>query len=399
MVDDVTMRLDITLDEESGTEISYPVFLGENAHKLFSTYVREHVKGRKVVLVADDNTAELFGLIFETALITAGFEVLPLTITSGEATKSWKMAGILLEELARNSIERDDILISLGGGVVSDLVGFVASVYLRGVAFAQISTSLLSMTDASVGGKTAVDLEAGKNLAGAFKQPIAILIDTDTIPELPEPEFLSGMGEVIKTALLDGEEFCTWLEVTSEDILAKNPAALREMIERCIVFKAGVVASDTFDRGAREQLNYGHTLGHALETSLGYGAITHGAAVGQGMRFAARVQSELAEASEESIAFIIRQDRLLDLFGIEPIEPEGLTPDDLMAAMNVDKKVRSGEVRMVLVASPGKWDTQVINQNVLYDHLMAYTSVEPSAALLEMRGIEKGTIKPQRSIF
>lgn len=398
-IDDATMRLDITLGEEGPGQAVYPVFLGENAHKIFSSHLREHTTGRKAVLIADENTADLFGLIFETQLITAGFEVLPLTLPAGETTKSWKMAGILLEELARNAIERDDILVSLGGGVVSDLVGFVASIYLRGVPFAQISTSLLSMVDASVGGKTAVDLDSGKNLAGSFKQPLAILVDTDTLSELPDLEFISGMGEVLKTALLDGEEFCAWLEESRQNIFDKEPEALREMIERCITFKGNVVAGDAFDRGDREQLNYGHTLGHAIETSLGYGSVTHGAAVAQGMRFAARIQSEIAGASDESILFIIRQDRLLDEFGVERVMPEGITPDDLMTAIRSDKKVRSGEIRMVLVSEPGQWRSVVIDQNMLYDHLRAYTGTEPSAALLEMRGIEKGTIKPQRSIL
>ena len=365
-LDDTTLRIDIDLGVAS-----YPIFLGENAPSHFMRYMAENDVSRRVAIIADETTGELFGPLYESMLITAGFEVVSLTVTAGEAVKNWHTAGQVLEALAQNRLERTDMVISLGGGVVSDLSGFVAAVYQRGVGFAQISTTVLGMVDASVGGKTGVDLEGGKNLAGAFKQPEAILMDIDTLATLPDDEFKSGLAEVVKTALLSGEEFCGWLEDNREEIMGREGKTLVEMIARCIEFKAGVVASDCIDLGARECLNFGHTLGHALEKSYGYGTVSHGAAVAEGMRFASRVSVQLAQGSMETVR---RTDALLDMFDIAPVaSPSG--PLDLMEAMRGDKKVRSGEVRMVLLAKPGDWVCRVAPEDVLYDHLRAYDGI------------------------
>ncbi|MBK5210779.1 MAG: 3-dehydroquinate synthase [Coriobacteriia bacterium] len=369
-LDDTTLRLDIDLGVAS-----YPIFLGENAPSHFIRQLSENNKTRRVAIIADETTGELFGLLYESMLITAGFEVISLTVAAGEAVKNWHTAGQVLEALAENRLERTDMVISLGGGVASDLAGFVAAVYQRGVEFAQISTTVLSMVDASVGGKTGVDLESGKNLAGAFKQPETILMDIDTLTTLPGDEFKSGLAEVVKTALLSGEEFCGWLEENSEAIMQRDQKTLVEMIARCIEFKAGVVASDCLDLGARECLNFGHTLGHALEKLYGYGKISHGAAVAQGMRFASRVSVQLAQGSMETVR---RTDALLEMFDISPVASPS-RPLDIREAMHSDKKVRSGEVRMVLLSKPGEWTCQAVPEDVLYDHLRAYDGMPETA--------------------
>ena len=373
-LDEATLRLDIDLGVAS-----YPIFLGENAPSHFIKFVTENNDTRRVAIIADETTGGLFGLLYESMLITAGFEVVSLTVTAGEAVKNWHTAGQVLEALAQNRLERTDMVISLGGGVASDLSGFVAAVYQRGVKFAQISTTVLSMVDASVGGKTGVDLEGGKNLAGAFKQPEVILMDIDTLATLPGDEFKSGLAEVVKTALLSGEEFCGWLESSREAIMRREGKTLVEMIARCIEFKAGVVASDCTDLGARECLNFGHTLGHALEKLYGYGTVSHGAAVAEGMRFASRVSVQLAGGSMETVH---RTDALLDMFGIAPLASPS-RPLDIMEAMRSDKKVRSGEVRMVLLAKPGEWTCQAVPEDVLYDHLRAYDSTAHMAKEIE----------------
>ena len=362
-LDATTLKLDVEL-----SSASYPIFWGENAPAYFVNFLKEHYEASRVVIIADENTAELFGVLYESMFISAGFEVVALTVTAGETVKNWNTAGQLLEAFAQNHVERRDLIVSLGGGVISDLAGFVASVYQRGVHFAQISTSLLSMVDASVGGKTGVDLEAGKNLAGAFKQPVAILMDSDTLATLPESEYVCGLAEVCKTALLEGDDFVDFLLEHAEGIRNREAAVVREMVTRCIAFKASVVAQDEHDFGARECLNYGHTLGHAIEKVLGYGAVSHGAAIAQGMRFAARVSAQVLGADLE---FVRKQDQLLDVFGIAPMS----SPADsatMMEAMRNDKKVRSGAVRMVLVTTPGTWQCVTIDETTMYDHLNAW---------------------------
>lgn len=356
-------QLDISLESAA-----YPLFWGSEAPSYFVSYIKEHFPQSKIVLIADENTAELFGLIYEAMFISADFEVIALTVTAGERVKSWNTAGQLLEAFAQNHVERGDLVISLGGGVVSDLAGFVAAIYQRGVAFAQISTSLLSMVDASVGSKTGVDLEAGKNLAGAFKQPVAILMDTDVLRSLPDDQYRCGLAEVCKTALLSGQEFVDFLLENSDAIKQKESSVVGEMVTRCVEFKASVVAQDEQDLGTRECLNYGHTLGHALETIEGYGTLSHGDGVAEGMRFAARVSAQVVHAS---LDFVRAQDALLDTFDL----PKLVAPDHasaILQAMRSDKKVRSGAVRMVLLTAPGAWECVTVDEDVLYSHLDAW---------------------------
>lgn len=363
-LDASTLRLDVHLPSAS-----YPIFWGENAPEYFVNFLKENYSESKVAIIADENTAELFGVLYESMLISAGFEVVALTVTAGELVKNWNTAGQILEALAQNHIERRDLVLSLGGGVVSDLSGFVAAVYQRGIHFAQISTSLLSMVDASVGGKTGVDLDAGKNLAGAFKQPVSILMDSDTLATLPEREYVCGLAEVCKTAMLEGDAFVDFLIENAEAIINREKPVVSEMVTRCIAFKSSVVAQDEHDLSARECLNYGHTLGHAIEKTLGYGEVSHGAAIAQGMRFAARVSAQLLGAD---LDFVRKQDQLLDAFGLKPLA----SPSDsatLMEAMRNDKKVRSGSVRMVLVKSPGIWECIAVDEQTMYDHLNAWS--------------------------
>lgn len=361
-VDDVSIvDIDITVAQ-------YPVFVGGAPQHQFAEYLRTATQARRVAIIADENTSALFGIRYETALITAGFDVVPVTIQAGETSKSWEVAGQLLEGLAGAHLERSDMILALGGGVISDLAGFVASIYLRGVDYALVSTSLLSLVDAAVGGKTGVDLVAGKNLAGSFKQPLAIAADVACLASLPEDEFKSGLAEVAKTAFLDGPDFVAWCSENASAICARDFSVLTELVLRCIEFKALVVANDVEDHGPRECLNYGHTLGHALEKLSGYGKLTHGAAVAEGMRFAARVGVSEVGAP---IDIVYLQDELLEAFGLEPL-PVRFEVADVMEAMRSDKKVRNGDVRMVLLSALGEWVTTPVSDDVLFEHLRAW---------------------------
>lgn len=325
-------------------------------------------ESRRVALVTDETVAAHFGMAVDTSLARAGFRVNAFTVSPGETSKSWAIAGELLEELASAGIGRGGIVVALGGGVVGDLAGFVAATYLRGIDFVQVPTTLLAMVDSSVGGKTAVDLRAGKNLAGAFKQPIAVVADTDTLTTLPEGEWRSGLAEVAKTGVLDGEEFLGWLEENADALLARDMSVVAEAVKRCVEFKARVVARDEKEEGPRECLNYGHTFGHALEKVLGYGTVTHGAAVAEGMRFASRVSVQMAGADR---SFVRRQDRILDSLGLGRLS-EDAEPALLLDAMYADKKARAGSVRMVLVDAPGIWRCERVADGTLSEHLEAW---------------------------
>jgi len=355
------MDLDVGVTE-------YPAFVGNNPTSMFATYVMGATTPNKVVMIADETTAELFGIMYETAFVSAGAEVIALTVPAGEACKTWEIAGQLLEAMAAAKVDRDDIVIALGGGAVSDLAGFIAHTYMRGVRYAIISTTLLSMVDACVGGKAAVDLKAGKNLAGAFHQPVAVMADMRCLEQLPEIEFKSGLAEAAKTAFLDGEEFTSWCEENTAGLVARDKTLCTDLVLRCMEFKAIVVASDPEDHGARECLNYGHTLGHAIERVSGYGTIPHGIAIAEGIRFASRVSVQISHASIETV---MRQDALLEAFGIEPIK-ERWSPLEMMEAMRADKKVRNNTIRMVLMQEIGHWEVAEIADETIYEHLRGW---------------------------
>jgi 3-dehydroquinate synthase len=347
---------------------AYDVVIGRGLLSDVGLLVRAAAPARRLALVSDSNVSELFGIEVSAKLTAAGYEVFPLTFAAGERSKTWEVAGQLLEALAESGLDRGDVVVALGGGVVGDLVGFSAATYLRGVRFVQIPTTLLAQVDSSVGGKTGVDLRAGKNLAGAFKQPLLVIADTRALESLPESEWRSGLAEVAKSAVIDGEEFLGWLEAHAVALLEREPEAVQEAVRRCVQFKSGVVSADEKEEGVRERLNYGHTLGHAIENVAGYGVIPHGLAVAEGMRFAVRLAVEVAGASRD---FVRRQDEVLLALGLEPLS-SAWPVSDMLAAMHSDKKARSGSVRFVLADSPGSWSCTAVEDSVIREHLSAW---------------------------
>jgi 3-dehydroquinate synthase len=348
----------------------YEVIIGTGALESAGAMVRGVTTARRVVLVTDENTHRLFGSDVESALEAAGFEVLPLSVPAGEGSKSWATAGSLLESVAALGLDRTEAVVALGGGVVGDLAGFVAATYLRGVDLVQIPTTLLAQVDSSVGGKTGVDLRAGKNLAGAFKQPMLVIADTQVLASLPGPEWASGMAEIAKSAAICGEEFFCWVEENADALVSHDSAVLAEAVKRSVEFKSGIVCADEREAGLRACLNYGHTFGHALENVAGYGSYPHGIAVAEGMRFAIRLAVEAGSAGEE---FARRQDALLDRLGLSAI-PEAFGPRELLAAMHSDKKVKCGTVRFVLADRPGSWACRSVDDEVIEEHLRAWSA-------------------------
>jgi 3-dehydroquinate synthase len=346
----------------------YEVILGNGLMRELGARVKTSLRAKKVALITDETVGDAHGIDVQAELLRAGFKVEGFTVAAGEQAKAWPVAGELLEALAGAGLDRRDAVVTLGGGVVSDLGGFVASAYLRGIDFVNIPTTLLAQVDASVGGKTGVDLRAGKNLAGAFKQPRLVIVDTAFLATLPDSEWASGFSEIAKAGAIHSFEFFEWLETNAAGLAAHEEEIVFEAVKRSIEFKAGVVAGDEREVDRRECLNYGHTLGHAIEKVLGYGEISHGQAVAEGMRFAALLASKMLDADA---TFADRLGGLLDELGLAHQQLD-LDAEALISAMHSDKKARGGEVRFVLVRRPGVWSVTPISDVILRDALAEF---------------------------
>ncbi|CAN5880385.1 3-dehydroquinate synthase [soil metagenome] len=303
---------------------------------------------RRAAIVTTADVADHYAAAVTAGLEAAGLAVHERCVPDGEAAKSLTVLGELYDWLASIPLTRSDVVIGLGGGVVTDLAGFLAATWHRGVAVLQVPTTLLAQVDAAIGGKTGVNLAAGKNLVGAFHQPIAVVVDLATLDTLPARELRSGMAEVIKCGFIGDPQILDLIE--RDPAAACDPAAgvLPDLVRRAVAVKAQVVAADTHEHGQRALLNYGHTLGHALETITGYTRYRHGEAVALGMRFAAAVaeQCGIAEAglTDRTVA-------LLDAVGL-PTTSDPVDADEVFAVMARDKKVRDG-LRLVLCERPG----------------------------------------------
>lgn len=301
---------------------------------------------RQVVVVADQTVADLH---MDRLLSCLPPSPVVLTFPAGETSKSLASVEQLCEQFAQARAERQAIVVAFGGGVAGDLGGFVAAVWLRGVRYVQVPTSLLAAVDAAVGGKTGVNLRAGKNLVGAFHQPVAVIVDTDFLQTLAARDFAAGLAESVKHAIIRDPEFLDWHEAHAGEIVGRVPAAVSHLIARNCEIKAVVVARDEREAGLRAILNYGHTIGHALEHLLGY-ELRHGECVALGML----TENELACARGwlgRPEADRVRS--LLARLGLPVALARPLPPEDVWAACQVDKKVRDAAVHFVLVRSIG----------------------------------------------
>ena len=349
-------------------EQDYAVRIGSGVIAKLGQNLREIDRfsaSRDVLVITDSNVGPLYLAHVKASLANAGFKSADITVPAGEDTKAVEVAAEIWSAMAQLSFGRDCIVVALGGGVVGDLAGFVASTYMRGVPVVQVPTTLLAMVDSSVGGKTAVNLPEGKNLVGTFYQPSFVCADTDTLATLPEREWRCGCAEVAKSAVIDSDDFFFWLLDNAEAMAARDATVAMEAIQRCVVFKAGVVAQDkTESAGVRECLNYGHTLGHAIEACAGYGTFSHGAAVAEGMRFAVRLAADMLGGADAIGEFADAQGDLLDMLGLPPLAFEA-APEDLLAAMKRDKKARGGEVRFVLARDIATWEIVPVADEVI----------------------------------
>ncbi|MCP1583197.1 3-dehydroquinate synthase [Pseudoxanthomonas mexicana] len=340
-----------------GGEIPYTIAIGPGLLGDGAALAR-HIRGRHALLVSDSVVAPLYAGTVREALHTARTDLAIGTfiLPAGEESKTLEHFGHAIEALATLGATRDACVVALGGGVVGDLAGFAAACWMRGVDCVQVPTTLLSMVDSSVGGKTAVDIPQGKNLVGAFHPPRAVFADTDALATLPARELRAGLAEVIKYGAIRDARFFQWLEQERQALLAMDGEALALAIAASCEHKAEIVARDPLEKGERALLNFGHTFGHAIETEQGYGGLgndnlNHGEAVAVGMVLAARLSADLGLAPA---ADADRLETTLRDYGLPTRIPAGLAPESLLARMRLDKKNLAGRLRLVLWRGLGR---------------------------------------------
>lgn len=329
------------------------------------THLADALAGSQCLVVSNVTVAPLYFEKLKPGLGDAAVDLIELP--DGEAHKTVSTVQSILDRLVESKAGRDVTIIALGGGVVGDVAGFAAACYMRGVAFVQVPTTLLAQVDSSVGGKTGVNHPGGKNLIGAFHQPRSVIIDTDTLSTLPDREFRAGLAEVIKYGAIADTEFLGWLEDNMATLLDRNPEALARAIRRSCEIKAEVVAEDEREAGKRALLNFGHTFGHAIENTVGYGEWLHGEAVAAGMLMAATM-SDIEDAERQRLT------RLVEAAGL-PVDPPAAGAANLREAMKLDKKVQSNTIRLVLLRRLGD---AVVTAD--YDDAALDRALEPTGA-------------------
>ena len=314
-----------------------------------ASQIAPYIAGRQILIVTNETVAPLYLKPLQEEL-EAKFTFKVCVLPDGEQYKNQTSINQIYDALMAEHFNRDVTLIALGGGVVGDMTGFAAASFMRGVNFIQIPTTLLSQVDSSVGGKTGINHAQGKNMIGAFWQPQMVLADMSTLKTLPARELSAGLAEVIKYALIMDEDFLTWLEHNLPAMMALDLAVLGEAVKRCCQYKADIVALDERESGVRALLNFGHTFGHVIETHEGYGNWLHGEAVAAGMVQAAELSQKLGWLTSNDVA---RIKRLLVLANL-PITPPAIDVQTALGLMGHDKKVKHGQIRLILLKSLGK---------------------------------------------
>ncbi|MDO4623289.1 MAG: 3-dehydroquinate synthase [Eubacteriales bacterium] len=322
----------------------------------------------KICIVTDSNVGPLYLEQVKEALAPLGAELYSFVIPAGEENKNLTVIYDLYTCLIENKFQRNDMLAALGGGVTGDMTGFTAATYLRGIDFIQIPTSLLAQVDSSVGGKTGVDFAQYKNMVGAFYQPRLVYMNMSVLKTLPDDQFSSGMGEVVKTAEIRDAELLTFMEEHTDSILARDPEILSVLIHRCCRVKAAVVEEDPTEKGIRAILNFGHTLGHAIEKCKDF-SLLHGTCVGIGIVGAAYASLKRGLLTEDEVE---RIKKLNKAFGL-PCQVEGITADQIIEASKNDKKMESGQIKFILLDGIG---------NAIVDKTMTAEELYAAAAYL-----------------
>ncbi len=341
-----------SLDVKLGAR-SYPIWIGAGLLDNAALW-RARLRGRHVLVVTNTTVAPLYLQRVTDGL--AGWHWSSLILEDGEQHKTLANVGRVLDALAALGATRDACVLALGGGVIGDLAGFSAACWMRGIDFMQMPTTLLAMVDASVGGKTGVNLGAGKNLAGAFHQPRAVVADSATLASLPDREYRAGLAEVVKTAAIGDDAFFHWLETHTPALAARELPVVEAAIARAVAAKAAIVERDETEQGERALLNFGHSFGHALETAGHYTTLLHGEAVAIGMLLEARLSERLGMSAAADRQ---RLQHLLRALSLPVMLPAGLDPHALLATMQLDKKNTADNLRLVLWRGVGQ--AQIVN--------------------------------------
>jgi 3-dehydroquinate synthase len=342
---------------------SYDIHIGPDLLIESGAYIAPLLRRARVAVVTDSNVAELHLAALRTGLSAANIEMVALTLPAGERTKNWQVLGEAVEWLLDQKIERNDIVIALGGGVIGDLVGFAAAILRRGVQFVQIPTSLLAQVDSSVGGKTGINAPQGKNLIGSFHQPAMVLADITVLETLKQRDFIAGYGEVVKYGLLGDWEFFNWLERNGAALAAGDQTARITAVKRACEMKAAIVERDETEQGERALLNLGHTFCHALEAATGYSdRLLHGEGVAIGCALAFELSARLGLCAQEDPsrvrAHLKAMNMKTDLADIDGDLPDATA---LLALMGQDKKVVDGQLNFILASAIG---TSLIRSDV-----------------------------------
>jgi 3-dehydroquinate synthase len=327
---------------------SYPIHIGTGLlgdEKLYAPYIAS----KSVAVVSNSVVAPLYLERVRHAIERAGGRTVPILIGDGEQAKDWATLDRVVDAMLAARCGRDSVVIALGGGVVGDLAGFAAAIYQRGIPFIQVPTTLLAQVDSSVGGKTAINHARGKNMVGAFHQPLAVIADVGALDTLPDRELRAGMAEVIKHGFILDLQFVAWLESNMGKLLARDRAALSHAVRRSCELKAQVVAADERETGLRAILNFGHSFGHAIEAGVGYGEWLHGEAVATGMVMAAELSARAGSLRREEAD---RVKALITLAGL-PVQGPNLAFERYLELMQVDKKASGGRMRFILLDGLG----------------------------------------------
>jgi len=351
-------------------ERSYPIVIGR--HLLDDASFARHVPGKRVAIVTNTVVAPLYLERLTAMLEAAGKECIAVVLPDGEEEKNVDNLMQIFTALLENKCDRKTTLVALGGGVIGDMTGFAAASYMRGVPFVQVPTTLLAQVDSSVGGKTAINHQLGKNMIGAFYQPQSVLADTATLATLPERELSAGLAEVIKHGAIIDADFFHWQEANMAKLIARDDAALAHAIKRSCEIKADVVRQDEREGGLRAILNFGHTFGHAIEAGLGYGEWLHGEAVGCGMVMAADLSVRLgylAPADRDRIVALVRAAQL-------PTVAPDLGEARWLELMEVDKKNEGGQIKFILLKPLGAATITSVPADLLKATLAACTTKE-----------------------
>ena len=326
---------------------SYPIFIGEGVSLSLENF-EGYIAGKDIAIITNEVVAPLY--LNEISDLFSHMNVIEYILPDGEQEKKLKTVHKIIDRLMEAGLGRDSTLIALGGGVVGDITGFTASIFMRGINFIQIPTTLLAQVDASVGGKTAVNHKSGKNLIGSFYQPQCVICDSIFLATLEATEISAGLAEIIKYGLIFDSEFFQWLQKNMQQILSNDRAAVDYVIQRSCAIKAEIVAQDEKEQSVRALLNFGHTFGHAIEKLTGYGNWTHGDAVAVGMVLAARLSENMSLITPEDVQNI---EEILTAANL-PISLPNIDPAELLAAMQSDKKVKDRNIQLVLLKNIGE---------------------------------------------